>query len=79
MARATPTWLNKRLQALLPTLPAHVADTAWKAQERLHRKFAKLTFHQKPPGKVATAVARELVGFIWAIGHTVKHEALAAA
>jgi transposase len=44
----------------------------WKAQERLHRKFTKLTFHRKPSGKVATAVARELTGFVWAIGHLVE-------
>jgi transposase len=61
-------WLNVRLKKVLPTLPPGVSEIAWKAQERLHRKFTKLTFHRKPAGKVATAVAREFVGFIWAIG-----------
>jgi transposase len=69
-------WLNVRLKKLLPMLPAGVSDIAWKAQERLHRKFTRLTFHRKPAGKVATAVARELVGFVWAIGHSVEAEAL---
>jgi hypothetical protein len=50
-----------------------------KAQERLHRKFTKLTYHRKPAGKVATAVARELVGFIWAIGHLVESQPAAKA
>ena len=46
--------LNKRLRKTLPTLPAGVSEIAWKAtQERLHRKFARLTFHRKPPAKVA--------------------------
>ena len=49
-----------------------VAEIAWKAQERLHRKFTKMTYCRKPAGKVAAAVARELVGFIWAIGVTVE-------
>ena len=61
-----------RLKKVLPTLPSEVSEIAWKAQERLHRKFTKLTFHRTPAGKVATAVARELVGFIWAIGHHVE-------
>ncbi len=39
----------------------------------------KMTYQRKLPGKVTTAVARELVGFIWAIGHKVEREALARA
>ena len=49
-----------------------VAQIAWKAQERLHRKFIRMTYSRKPAGKVAAAVARELVGFIWAIGTLVE-------
>lgn len=70
-ARHRP-WLNLRMKKILPTLPAGVADIAWKAQERLHRKFTKMTYCRKPAGKVAAAVARELVGFIWAIGTLVE-------
>jgi transposase len=77
-ARHRP-WLNKRLKKVLPTLPPGVSEIAWKAQERLHRKFTKLTFHRKPAGKVATAVAREFVGFIWAIGRLAEQHASAAA
>ena len=67
-------WLNKRLKKILPTLPPGVAEIAWKAQERLHRKFTRMTFHRKHAGTVATAVARELVGFIWAIGTLVESQ-----
>lgn len=74
-ARHRP-WVNVRLKKLLPTLPPEVSQIAWKAQERLHRKFTKLTFHRKPSGKVATAVARELVGFVWAIGYSVETQAI---
>jgi len=76
-ARHRP-WLNVRLRKTLPTLPAGVSEIAWKAQERLHRKFTKLTFHRKPPAKVATAVAREFVGFIWAIGRLAERSAASA-
>lgn len=77
-ARHRP-WLNVRLRKTLPTLPAGVSEIAWKAQERLHRKFTKLTFHRKPPGKVVTAVAREFVGFIWAIGRLAESHTTTAA
>jgi len=60
------------MKKVLPTLPAGVAEISWKAQERLHRKFSKMTCCRKPAGKVASAVARELVGFIWAIGTLVE-------
>ena len=73
-ARHRP-WLNVRLKKVLPTLPTGVAEIAWKSQERLHRKFTKLTFQRKPAGKVATAVAREFVGFIWAIGRLAESAA----
>lgn len=76
-ARHRP-WLNVRLKKVLPTLSPGISEIAWKAQERLHRKFMKLTFHRKPAGKVATAVARELVGFIWAIGRLAERNAATA-
>ena len=70
-ARHRP-WLNKRLKKLLPTLPAGVEAIAWKAQERLHKKFTKMIYRGKNAGTVATAVARELAGFVWAIGTLVE-------
>ena len=41
---------------------------AWKAQERLHKRFKHLAAHKKS----VTAIARELVGFVWAIACKVK-------
>jgi len=52
-------------------LPKRVQDIAWKAQERLHRKYMKLLMSGKPKNKVCVAVARELAGFIWAIGQSI--------
>ena len=49
-------------------LSQEVLDIAWKAQERLHRKYMKLLMSGKIKNKVCVAVARELTGFIWAIG-----------
>lgn len=44
---------------------------AWKAQERLHKRFHRLSAKKKSV-VAATAVARELVGFVWAIACQVK-------
>jgi transposase len=41
---------------------------AWKAQHRLHARYWKLSTAGKPAPKVVTAIARELLGFMWAIG-----------
>ena len=49
------------------SLAKPIRDTAWKAQERLCRRYRKLTQAGKPPTVVTAAIARELVGFVWAI------------
>lgn len=60
--------LSNLQRALQSELDPHVLEIAWNAQLRLNRRYTRLTAKTKPPGKVITAVARELVGFIWAIG-----------
>ena len=52
-------------------LPQSVRDIAWKAQLRLTTRFRRLVARGKAKPKVATAVARELTGFIWAIAKEV--------
>jgi hypothetical protein len=54
-------------------VPAEITEIAWKAQNRLHRRYMKLMGRGKEQRKTMTAVARELLGFIWAIG--IKAEA----
>jgi transposase len=39
---------------------------SWKAQQRLHAAWKKMTARGKPHGVAVTAVARELAGFVWA-------------
>ncbi len=43
-------------------------EIAWKAQHRLHKRYARLVAAGKDQRKIVTAVGRELLGFIWAIG-----------
>jgi transposase len=40
---------------------------AWKAQQRLNKRLSRLRGRGKPINQAVTAVARELVGFVWAI------------
>ena len=53
-------------------LPKVVCDIAWKAQLRLSGRFRRLVARGKAKPKVATAIARELTGFIWAIAREVR-------
>jgi transposase len=46
--------------------PGRVIAIADKAQQRLCRRFRKLTAEHKPAPKIAVAIARELAGFLWA-------------
>jgi len=51
--------------------PRAVREIAWKAQMRLCGRFRALTRKGKRPTVVATAIARELAAFIWAINREV--------
>jgi hypothetical protein len=56
-------------------------EIAWKAQHRLHKRYLRLAAAGKDKRKITTAVARELLGFIWAIGtraETVVRQRIAA-
>ena len=55
--------LRKRRQGQ----PGAVIGIADRAQQRLHKRYWYLVLHNnKEPNKANVAVARELVGFIWA-------------
>ncbi len=53
----------------------HVAVSA---QERLHRRHWAPSNNSKPTAKIVTALARELAGFVWAIGVESERELEAA-
>jgi transposase len=62
--------MMKRTEGLSP----HVQSIAWKAQIRLNKKRTKLLMKGKSGSVATTAVARELLGFIWAIARQVNYE-----
>jgi transposase len=53
-------------------LSAEVQEIASKARHRLHSRYVHLAGKGKTKQDVVTAVARELLGFIWAIGVSVE-------
>jgi len=58
--------LGRSLTARSHGQPAPCLTHAWRAQQRLHRRYRHLVGHGKRPPVAVAAVARELVGFIWA-------------
>jgi hypothetical protein len=56
--------IRQRSRGVDPSLEA----LAWKAQERLHRFYKRMMWRGRDHNVVITAVARQLAGFIWAIG-----------
>jgi len=55
-----------------PDVSQAIKDIAWKAQLRLNKRYKKLVSQGKKSQVAITAVARELVGFMWAIANEVK-------
>ena len=67
-----PPRVGREKQALVDAAPEAARAIAWKAQTRLTARFRHLRRKNKLSVVVATAVARELAGFVWAIGQVVK-------
>ena len=74
--RLTPkvgSWSLTRQQEL----SQQAKDISWKAQLRLHSRYRRLTETRHKRSQVAvTAIARELVGFIWAIARNAETDML---
>ena len=51
-----------------------VQALAWQAQQRLCGKFRRMAARGKPSTVIVVAIARELLGFIWAITREVKRQ-----
>lgn len=64
----TSTAISKRRQRV----HEEVRGIADKAQVRLNDRWKRMTLRGKETNKVNVAIARELAGFIWAIGRQVK-------
>ena len=68
--RLTPK-VSEAIQKRQEGQSKEVQIIAWKAQQRLHKRFKQLSARKKSV-VAATAVARELAAFVWAIACQVK-------
>ncbi len=59
--------LRQRQRGLDPK----VCLVGWNAQQRLHKRYRHLVSRGKIQQEVVVAIAREMLGFIWAIGHLI--------
>jgi len=60
--------LKKRSEGVDPG----IREIAWKSQHRLNHRYRRLLARRKPSQVAVVAVARELAGFLWAIGQRVE-------
>ncbi|MFT6530167.1 MAG: transposase, partial [Psychrosphaera sp.] len=63
--------ISTDLQKRQEGLPKEIIDIAWQAQLRLCRRYQRLIFKGKHYNVAVTAIAREMIAYIWAISREV--------
>jgi transposase len=63
--------VSRKLHDRIEALPKTVRDIAWKGRLRMCQRYRHLVAAGKAKVVVTTAIAREMLGFIWAIARTV--------
>jgi transposase len=66
-----PAKVSQHIQTRIDALPKPIQDIGWKAQVRLCKRFRRLVARSKHPNVAVTAIARELIAFMWAIAKEV--------
>src|SRR5688572_4133927 len=70
-----PAKVSAHIQQRLESLPKPIQDLGWKAQVRLCKRFRRLVARGKHANVAVTAIARELLAFMWAIAKAVPNTA----
>src|SRR4029453_11282494 len=70
-AYRSPAKVSRPLQLRLENQPKRLQDISWKAQVRRCTRYRRLMARGKHANVVTVAIARELVGFMWAIAKEV--------
>jgi len=63
--------ISKEMQIRQEGLSKEIIDIAWQAQLRLCRRYQRLMYKGKHRNVVVTAIAREMIAYIWAISREV--------
>ena len=66
-----PAKVSAHIQQRIEVLPKDLQDIGWKAQVRLCKRFRRLTARGKHANVAVTAIARELIAFMWALAKAV--------
>lgn len=66
-----PAKVSRHGQLRLEQQPTAIQDSSWKAHVRLCKRFQRLMARGKHANQVVVAMARELVGFMWALAQQV--------
>jgi transposase len=66
-----PAKVSAHLQLRLEHCAKPIQDIAWKAQVRLCKRYRRLVARGKNSNVVVTAIAREILAFLWAIAQEV--------
>jgi transposase len=66
-----PAKVSRHLQLRLEQQPKAIQDISWKAQVRRCKRYRRLLARGKHANQVVVAIARELVGCMWAIAKQV--------
>ncbi|MBM3820922.1 MAG: IS110 family transposase [Acidimicrobiia bacterium] len=70
-----PAKVSLHIQQRIDRLPKSLQDLGWKAQVRLCKRYRRLVARGKHPNVVVTAIARELIAFMWAIARAMPTRA----
>ena len=62
-----PAKVSAHIQTRIQELPKNIQEIGWKAQVRLCKRFRRLTARGKHPNVVVTAIAREMLAYMWSI------------
>jgi transposase len=63
--------VSTELQKRQEGLPKEIVELAWQCQLRLCRRYARLMHRGKHRSVVVTAIAREMIAYIWAISREI--------
>lgn len=66
-----PANVSRHVQLRLEQPPKAIQDLSWNAQVRLCKRYRRLMARGKHANQVVVAIARELVGCMWAIAKQV--------
>jgi transposase len=71
-AYRAPAKIGQAMMRRQQSIATSIREIAWKAQIRLCARYRRMLARGKKKTIVITAIARELVGFIWAIGSQIE-------